>query len=194
MYLKRSSSQNEFHDLVGNILRSQAFELLTEGKVPQAIHFAQQAQLQYSIDGYPDDQMTAMAIESIGHALLNDFEQAKNIFLKLNTGEKGTTNKSQIYLNVLKDLLFGRVPTPPLAHPLARIPWKQLIIKTGSLKAKLIEILRLGPQTRDKLICQLWGDSAIHSSYNQRLHSLISEIRDGNLHFIHFDGEFYRLV
>jgi hypothetical protein len=191
---KRSCLQHEFHDLVANILRSHAFELLVEGHILQATYFAKQAQLQYSIDGYPDDQMTALAIESIGHALLNDLQQAKNIFLELTTESEKTKNKGQVYLNVLKDLLFGRIPTPPPTHPLSRVPWKQLIIKTGSLKAKLIEILRVGPQTRDKLISQLWGETAIHPSYNQRLHSLIGEIRDSRLHFVHFDGDLYRLI
>ncbi|MGZ3775368.1 MAG: hypothetical protein ACXVCY_14540 [Pseudobdellovibrionaceae bacterium] len=190
--LKRTSYQNSFHDLLGNILRSHAFELLAEGKVPQSIHFAKEAQVQYLIDGYPDDNMTAIAIECIGHALLNDFTQAKNAYLKLNTGNSLT--KIQTYANVVKDLLFGRIPNPSRNHPLARVPWKQLILKAGSLKNKLIAILRMGPQSRDQLILQLWGDTATHPSYNQRLHSLISEIREAHFHFIHFDGEFYSLI
>ena len=189
-----AAKSQAFYDISGNIHKSYSLELLVEGQVAVSVEQARLAQEQYSKETCLDDQAIAMALEGIGEVLLLNFKRAKGIYDLMNTSLNQNNSRVKPFLYVLQSLLSGQLPVVVVGHPLARIPWKALILKESSLKSQMIEALKVGPLTKDDIIYKLWGQNAIHESYNQRFHSLLKEVRNLGPFSIHFDGEFYRLL
>lgn len=183
-----------YYDVAGNIYKSYALELLSAGNVPHSIEMAKKAQTQYQKECFIDDLLIAKGVEAIGEALLQNWQRAKALYSELNTDMFYLHRKTKDFYHVLRDLLEGHKPAPAANHPLSRVPWKKLILKNGSLKMKLIEILRVASLPRNELIFKLWGENATHESYNQRFHSLLKETRESTNHLIHFDGHVYSVL
>lgn len=183
-----------YYDISGNIYRSYALELLIAGNLPYAIEMALKAQNQYQKECFFDDYLISKSIEGICESLLLNLHKAKNLFFELDTEMFRTHRKTKEFYVAFKYLLEGKVPNPSSDHPLARVPWSKLILKKGSLKAQLIEVLKDRPYTRVELILKLWGENATHESYNKRFHALLNEARSSSTYLIHFDGEMYSIL
>lgn len=187
-FLKQRAFSLRYHDLVGNIEKAAACELLCVGEYTQAKIAAQSALTAYQLDGCPEDRAVATALLGIAHWITGDRAAAAECEATLQVRD----GKVKSYLDILNALLSSKRPKILQGHPLDRVNWSRVQgIKKRTISGTIVERLKLGPAGRDELIQHVWGEKAIEPYYCNRLHSAINDLRTRHRIRIEFDGQNY---
>lgn len=188
--LELEARRRGYSDIVANIVRTRAMELLIAEKYKQAITQAKEAAELYLSDGYQDDRSVAILIAAIASFLAGDSESAisfrDQVFI--------TEGKVQVYYKALESLFNQKTPSIPPGHSLERMRWPKLNIKKNSITAKIISALEEGPLTKEELIDIVWSPTDFNEAYVRRLYSAINQIRKDNQAVVVFNGERYELA
>lgn len=188
--LELEARRRGYSDIVANICRTRATELLIAEKYKQAITQAKDAAEFYLNDGYQDDRSVAILIAALASYLSGDSESA----LSLRDQVFVTEGKVQIYYRALEALFNHKIPSIPKGHSLERMKWPKLGIKKNSITAKIISALEDGPLTKEELIDLVWAPKDFNEAYIRRLYSAINQIRKDNQAVVVFNGERYELA
>jgi tetratricopeptide (TPR) repeat protein len=186
---EQEARRQNYFDIVGNICRVRATELLVAGRLQETLAQALEAAHFYQLDGYQDDHSVAIFIGAIALMLQGDVARAQ----ELRGQALATEGKSEIYKQAYDQLLCGKLPKTHEGHPLNAVNWKKLMVKAESVPGKIIARLRRGPCAKNELIDSVWGQDALSDSYRSRLHTAINYLRQEKSISVVFDGEFYSL-
>lgn len=178
-----------FTDIVANICRTKAIELLRVHRAKEAHMQAIQAADYYLLDGYQDDRSIALILAAIAQLVLGNVAKAEECFNQALVLDGKVAN----YCKVYQALLNGQKPVAPAGHPLETVNWKEMVLKKESIPGKIVSALQKEPQTRDNLIEIVWGNNALSDSYVSRLYSAINFLRKDKGVDVKFNGEKYYL-
>jgi hypothetical protein len=187
--LEQRALREGYYDIAGVIQRTRALELLRTCHLTEALAAGREAVRSYSFDGCPEDRLITIALVAIIEVLIGNLSAAQELRSSIFPVEP----RVQVYLNCYEQIVAGRLPTVPKGHALDAIPWKKMALKPMSVPGKIIAALKSRPLSRDQLIESVWGSTADHPSYRNRLYTAINAIRKANHFDIYFDGESYRL-
>lgn len=187
--LEQRARRLNFHDLVGNVQKARAVQLMNAGKFEEAIPEALDAVRSYELDGCPEDRSVAECILAILYLLVGKIPDAQASIGKVHFRD----GKVTVYYQAYQSLVVGKTPQIPKQHPLNGTPWPVHQVKRDSVSGKLLRRLSVGPASRDELIREIWGAGALHPSYCARLYTVINHLRRKNQQSIVFDGNVYRL-
>lgn len=188
--LEQEARRQGFMDIVANICRTRAMELLIEGQLNESHLQAMEAADLYQLDGYPDDRAVALVLGAIALQMNGESERAQH--LRGQCLHKG--GKLTHYLNIFDALIQGKTPKLPAGHPLCKVKWNKNSLKAESVPGKIIQSLKEKPRSRDELILQVWGENAVDVSYCSRLYTAINYLKKSKGINVAFDGEKYKLA
>lgn len=178
-----------FSDIVANIARTRAIELLRVHRAKEAHFQAMQAADFYLLDGYQDDRSIALILAAIALLTAGDVDKA----IECRNQVLVVDGKVENYIKIYDALLNGKKPLPPTGHPLESFKWKDMILKKESVPGKIVTALQGGPQSRDVLIEIVWGSNSLSDSYCSRLYSAMNFLRKEKGIDVKFNGERYYL-
>lgn len=179
-----------FHDIVANIVRTRAIELLIAHRFQEALFQAEDSAALYLQDGFQDDRSVSLAVAAIAAKFLGKSEDAARYRSQILI----TDGKVKIYLEALESVLSGKTPSIPKGHSLDRMVWPRITVKKNSITAKIISALSEGPLTKEELIDVVYAPPELNEAYIRRLYSAINQIRKDKLAEIVYNGKEYQLV
>lgn len=187
--LELEARRQGFSDIVANITRTRATELLIAGKFEEALLQAKDSADHYSKDGFQDDRAVALLLAAIAARLLGKHEEA--------SAQRAQAlildGKVKVYLEAYEAIVEGRKPEIPAGHSLERMVWPRLTQKKNSVTAKIIAALSDGALTKEELIDVVYAPAEYNESYVRRIYSAINQIRKEKLAEITFNGKEYEL-
>lgn len=189
-FLRKEAENLGLYDLVGNIRKAQACQLMDEGRFLEAEDAAHLATVAYGEDGSAEDEAVAYCVLALARLNLGDFPGAQAAILKVRT-EGG---KVAIFRRAYDSLLEGKRPMFPQGHPLSATNWSLSLLKPNAVSAKIIRALEAGPKSTHEIIDFVWGAQATHPSYKDRLHSALRQIRRHYGVPVRFDGSQYQII
>ena len=178
-----------FDDLVGNIKKSRAMELMCVSRWAEASTELKLAMDHYDRDGYPEDRSICICLLAILSLQLARPDEAEKLFFSIHE-EKG---KIESFKEIYKTLASGRFPDLGPEHPLAVVRWKLPGVKNQSNAGKLMSRLQETPLTRDELIEVIWPGETWSQAHVHRLHSLVNTLRKKWGTHVLFDGTHYKI-
>ena len=190
MSLEQEARRSQFYDLIANISRGRAHELMVAENFQAAIQELKSSVEAYDFEGSPDEKAISMCMIAICQLQIGHSNEAQETISRVLI----KTGKVSVYHELYSSLFNGKIPQLPQGHPMTEINWVPYGFKPLSIPGKIVERLRKGPSKRDELIAYVWGPQAIDPSYNSRLYTAINQTKKSGKVTIVFDGENYRLI